>query len=671
MTLITLLFISITAKSEEGYARQEGEIFYIGNNRIERSFKWNSGNLITIAILDKESGKKWENSSNQADFFVPGQKSSDMKPGSWQAERVSNPVTNPYLQVTVSCTIEGLHIRRVFRVYDDTPAIAVDTYLRGSAKNSWIIQDWDLGKWSYLPQRKILSQTEELLILDQLNLGGDHWKLDYVDFTDNTDSHNTLVKNHSETAYRENIYRGNIMFLGNIEDELGLFYLKESPVASSQLSYPGADFIVGQGKVKVIGAGVVASDIVGDEWTKTYSVLFGVSAADRYSQLKALHSYHKAKRKQDPANEEMILMNTWGDRGTGRSLTEQFCFEQIDACAALGVSHFQLDWGWQESRDYVDDQGREIKRWTPKQSLYPNGFERVVEYGKRAGVEVCLYFVPNLKHDNEAWEDDADILIGLNKKYGVRIFKIDGQQMQSKVGEERARRMYEKVMRETNYEVIFNYDITAGQRGGFFYLNEYGNLFVENRYTLYKNYFPYKTLRNLWMLSQYIPAEKIQVEFLNRFRNEDKYGEDIFAPKNYSMDYLFAVSMAGQPLAFMDVGNLPDDAFENRDLIKQYREIQHQFHRGIILPIGDEPSGRSWTGFQSIGEDEGFLLFFREYNSNSLEEVRTWLEPGKTVELTPVLGTGKRAKQKVKRAGGISVELPLKNSFVLYRYVVK
>lgn len=53
-------------------------------------------------------------------------------------------------------------------------------------------------------------------------------------------------------------------------------------------------------------------------------------------------------------------------------------------------------------------------------------------------------------------------------------------------------------------------DETAGRRGGYHYLNEYGNLFLENRYTDWTNYYPYTTLRNLWMLSKYVPAEKFQ-----------------------------------------------------------------------------------------------------------------------------------------------------------------
>ena len=52
-----------------------------------------------------------------------------------------------------------------------------------------------------------------------------------------------------------------------------------------------------------------------------------------------------------------------------------------------------------------------------------------------------------------------------------------------------------------------------------------------NRYTDWGNYYPYRTLRNLWMLSRYVPAEKMQIEFLNKWRNADKYdAADLLPP---------------------------------------------------------------------------------------------------------------------------------------------
>ena len=41
---------------------------------------------------------------------------------------------------------------------------------------------------------------------------------------------------------------------------------------------------------------------------------------------------------------------------------------------------------------------------------------------------------------------------------------------------------------------------------GYLAAREYGTLFVENRYTDFGNYYPHRTLRNLWMLARYVPC---------------------------------------------------------------------------------------------------------------------------------------------------------------------
>ena len=109
-----------------------------------------------------------------------------------------------------------------------------------------------------------------------------------------------------------------------------------------------------------------------------------------------------------------------------------------------------------------------------------------------------------------------------------------------------------KVLDETGNNAVFNLDVTAGRRGGYHYFNEFGNLFLENRYTDWQNYYPDTTLRNLWMLSKYVPSRNLQIEFLNKWRNAGKYEGDPFAPSNYSFEYLFAITMAAQPLAWFE-----------------------------------------------------------------------------------------------------------------------
>ena len=341
------------------------------------------------------------------------------------------------------------------------------------------------------------------------------------------------------------------------------------------------------------------------------------------------------------------------------------------------MSHFQIDDGWQYGKSPNSTVAKGSFKniwdnpdyWTPDPDKYPRGLKPVVEKGRELGIEIGLWYNPSIQNDFADWEKDASAIVGLYRKYGIRIFKIDGLGIPSKKAEKNLRRLFDRVLEQTDNAVMFNLDATAGRRGGYHMFNEYGNIFLENRYTDWGNYYPYWTLRNLWMLSKYVPAEKIQVEFLNKWRNDRKYEGDTFAPSVYSFEYVFAVSMAGQPLAWMEASNLPEEAFDIAPVIKGYRDVSADFHSGVILPIGEEPSGRSWTGFQSICSDkEGYVLVYREASERGAAFVKTWLSEGVKVKFTPVLGYGKAFTAKVDRNGEIRFALPEENSYALYRY---
>ena len=99
--------------------------------------------------------------------------------------------------------------------------------------------------------------------------------------------------------------------------------------------------------------------------------------------------------------------------------------------------------------------------------------------------------------------------------------------------------------------------------------------------------------------------------------------------------------------------------------------MQHELHSGVILPIGSEPSGSSWTGFQSIvSPTEGFLLVYREATPEAACELPTRLPEGASVSLTAVLGSGTDASLTAGPDGRLPLSLPQPNSFALYRYKI-
>ncbi|NWJ51376.1 MAG: alpha-galactosidase [Bacteroidetes bacterium] len=680
LSLLTCIFIQLSwANSVKScYAHLQNDTLRVGNDYIERVFVWNSGNIITCALIDKESGQIWKSNNKIPDLTFPLQ-SKEAKNSSFKSHIVpSNGVHSEYFEAEVSFTLDSLSIKRIYRVYPSCSVIACDTYLKGQAKGEWVYKPQNIADLQNIEKLEEHLNQKQYPVLDHLSFTGKHWSLESIEFMDITDRNNTLVKPVKAISYRANTFRGNILFAHNSETNKGFFILKEAPCSSVQLAYPENDFVTEYADFKVIGLGVDEKDLSTIEWTKTYSCVLGVYAGDEVNKLTTLHNYQKQMRPEKSLADEMIMMNTWGDRGQDTKVNESFCMNELKSAARLGITHFQIDDGWQSGRSansaFTGGTFKNIwsnpNYWTPDPKRYPNGIKPVVDAGQKLGINVCLWFNPSIQNDYIDWKKDAKAILTLYKEAGIKVFKIDGLQIPNRLSEKRLRMMFDEVLEGSNREISFNLDVTAGRRGGYFYFNDLGNIFLENRYTDWQNYYPYWTLRNLWMLSKYIPTQKLQIEFLNKWRNQDKYAGDIFGPKNYSFEYLFAITMAAQPLAWMEGTGLPEEAFSLKNTILKYKTIQHDFHQGVVLPIGDEPSGSSWTGFQSIKDKEGYLLIFREYNMASKKNIVVHLPAGTKIECVNLFHPNKPTKMIISEDKTIPVEIKDKNDFIMYKYKI-
>ncbi|MGV8096356.1 MAG: alpha-galactosidase [Mangrovibacterium sp.] len=638
-------------------ARLENDVLILENSKIIRTYKWNGGNIITQSLSDKEVGSVWQMNVSKPDFDFPGQ-SDWAEHAAFSVKVVPETAIAPeHLEAEIIYSLDKLEIKRVFRLYRDCPVIACDLYFRGEPATN---------------------DNKNIPVIEKIELPGKHWKLNAIEFSDMTDGNNTLIFDVQALSYRSKMYRGNILFAHDNLSDKGIFILKEAPASNVQLAYPGGDFITEFGKILTIGAGLNPEDLDPLEWTRGYGFATGIYSGGEINRLTALREYQKNIRIHKPGRDEMILMNTWGDRGEDKRINEKFALGELEAGAQLGITHFQLDAGWQKGHGiYFTQNGSTSNIWSRNDyweshpERFPNGFDPVVKRGKELGIEICLWFNPSSENSNENWEKDANVLIGMYEKYGIRTFKIDGVNLPDKLAEINFRRFLEKVLLETDYKVIFNLDVTAGRRGGYHFFNEYGNIFLENRYTDIQNYYPYTSLRNLWMLSKYVPPQNLQIEFLNKWRNAANYQGDPYGPANYSFEYLFAITMAAQPLAWFEATGLPEEAFSIAPVIKKYREIQFDFHNGNIFPIGDEPSGKSWCGFQSVQKNKGYFLVFREANEEQKYSLKTWLTPGTKIKCTPVLGKGATFDSKVGTEGIVSFRLDEKNTYALYKYIVE
>jgi len=651
------------------------------NDVVFAKYLWNNGNLIRLAFGDVRSGRSVIIADKRPNVSIGSPGSGSPVKGIIEISEVdATPVRAAHLGVTVISSDGNLSVKRVFRIFPACPAIGCELWLKGkyTGTGQASLNQGDLRNIESEEAR--LQEEVSRVTIDMIKTEGMHWEATSVEFFDITDRNNTLVQEYNRLVYRqETQMRGNLLLLENRLNGDRLFMLKEAPASSVQLNYPGYDFTVRHGEVKATGMGITPSDINDSTWTRVYSVATGMAVSDDPpGLLTAIRKYQMTLRLLVPGRDEMILMNTWGDRSQDKRVGEAFAMAELEAGARLGITHFQLDDGWQTGRSAnsafeggsFDNIWRNPDYWKPDPVKFPRGLSPVVEKGKEFGIEVCVWFNPSPDDGNINWEKDADALTELYKKYGIRTFKIDGVRLPDKKSEVNFRNFLDKVVRETDGNAVFNLDVTAGRRAGYHYFTEYGNLFLENRYTDWKNYYPYWTLRNLWMLSKYVPSQKLQIEFLNIRRNQANYKDDPFGPANYAFDYVFAITMMAQPLAWFEGTGLPEEAFRTADMIKKYRNIQSDIHSGIILPVGEEPDGYSWTGFQSIKDNEGYLLVFRERNVEERSSVRTWFSEGDRIKFEPVLGSGRVFTAEAGRSGQVTFELGKPDSFCLYKYAV-
>lgn len=211
--LFTMLLCGMSAFPQEGcYSRLRNDTLTIGNSRIERRFVWNGGNLMTHSLTDFSSGQVWTSRSLAPDFKVTGDARSTG--GRCSTKRIAETDIHPArLEITVEFSLGTLDVRRVYRICADTPAIACDTYLKGS------VAQLPGGRAVNAADRKNIESTADMqsqpvaATLDRFNPGGFHWHTRIVEFQDVTDWNNNLVFETDVIPYRKNSYRGNLLFV--------------------------------------------------------------------------------------------------------------------------------------------------------------------------------------------------------------------------------------------------------------------------------------------------------------------------------------------------------------------------------------------------------------------------------------------------------------------------
>ncbi|AWW00157.1 alpha-galactosidase [Arcticibacterium luteifluviistationis] len=678
LLLICLFISTITIAQDEGligalnsekdsiescYSILQNDTLTIGNSFIERRFRWNGGHVISIDIANKKSGKTINiKNGNTPDFGIKGLPVNSKKNNYSSTAVNASPIIPSHLMIQVLLEYEGLEVKQIFKVFPSSMGIS--------------------SEYSLKKINSSLQFNAEDISIEQLNIENIHWAMEAIEFIDNTDRNNTFVKKENLLPYKSNEYVGNILYMSSLTENKGLYFLKEAPCSTIQLNYPGYDFSSylkpNSTIVKSAGLGIKPEDLIINEWVKTFGYVIGVHDNQDITKKIALRSYQTNLRISRPDRDEMMMVNTWGDRNKDTKLREQFILDELKEAHKFGFTHYQIDDGWQQGLSKNSGVAGErlwdqwsFEDWLPNKQRFPNGFNSILALADSLNIKIGLWFHPSNENEYANWSQDADIVINLYRTFGITNIKVDGIKLPTKKADINLERFFNKILAETNYEMVFNVDATADNRYGYHYNNHLGNIFLENRYTDFKNYYPYQTLRNLWMLSAYMPSQRLQIEFLNKWRRAEVYGDEPFAPGNYSFDYVFAITMPSQPLGFFETTGLPDEADKSIELFKQYKAIHTELHNAQIFPIGNEPNGKSFTGFQFLTSDtEGYVLVFRELNDSEQFNLPTLFAPDKKVKFKKVYGDGFDFKAKTDYEGKVIFNIDKPNSFCLYKYTL-
>ena len=418
-----------------------------------------------------------------------------------------------------------------------------------------------------------------------------------------SDHHDTPVSKRTVYAFR-----------GRLERTEGLIFLLSIPTEGKSVVYivPAPDIIL---PTISIDKGVLSISCGG------YPVIKGECQTGKEAALcRAWYrSVYKPKRL-------VSMSNTWGDRGGASVVYEKFLIDEIDAAEFLGLDVMQVDAGWSTGIGFGEDENGlrvfEGDCWAVVEKNFPNGIESISPYAAARGVETGLWFSPHCNGNYKYFDRDIAILKRAHDEWGFHHFKLDALQLNT-VEKCHGTVDFIKAILDFGEHSDVDLDVTANQRLGYLACAPYGTLFVENRYTAWSNYYPHATLRNLWRLSEFVCASKLQMELLNPKRFTDKYREDdMLRPETYDIDYMFASVMVSNPLIWMEMQHLaPREKEQLRDIISIWKQYRDELVRADVRPILEEPSGTSLTGFAAETEDALHLILLREVTDRDLFDV--------------------------------------------------
>lgn len=583
------------------YAALADNLFEAGNSRVRRVWRISHGGLVPFSLENVLTGEPLVLSETETicPVEVPAEDDEHGTVSFVGGENDDLGFSAPCLLCTLTFSYKRFAVQYEISIYPELPVLRCRMFFRGAAG---------------LPVRSVP-------LLDAVTMKEKHCAWECISLRTVTDFHNDLVRKTDGLFYPsgETMLSGNILRIHRTLRGDGLAFVREAPSLEEQVRWPGHDFTISGNRVCACAAGFTDMDCKADEWVPLYGLaLFLYEGGDPAFSL-ALRGYSESRHRFRPGFDGTVACNTWGNDSDGKNICQEFLEKDLRAARESGITHYQIDAGW-DSRETDPRTGRIF--WKPNISVLPLGFGPFRTLAERLDATPGIWFEPYTDdgHQYGCYRQDAATLAELYNKGGFRFFKLDGFRLPDYTTTYRFEKMMRLVLENTGRAAFFNLDVTNWPRTGFFGATQYGSLFLENRYTDRLTYYPHLTLRNVWQLSRWFPTYRLQAEFLDTARNAELYAPgDGMAPSRCGTVYALATVLLASPLAWMEPNRL--DAATRRDihdLLTATADARAEAARSPVLPIGGEPDGHAFTGFQVLcGENRGYLLLFREASEES------------------------------------------------------
>ena len=676
------------------FCHVDGTSLTLGNSRLQRELSWSTGWPVSTSFENRTTGHRWGPGVGQAPLALAQLAGIDLAGsqvtcGSEVGDNLG--LSEPFLRVKLTFAAKGSTLVLHHDLWPDSPFVTTRWLVKAAPGHVFPAVGTTASASIQAPiEKDFATGTGQSLSLpapdtvDCHNLNVRHAKLTAFELFDVTDAHDYPVTKHSLALYSRTTTNvpGSLFLLDDYQADEALLLVKEGPTVAGSLSRFQDELAVhGQRFVALRGSGIGAGETT-QEILPAYGCTWGVGSPK--TLLREYRRLYQRVRLAKVDRDLYIMSNTWGDRSQDKAVNESFLLAEIEVAAQIGVDIVQIDDGWQKGKTANSALAKggawggyyaaDAEFWAVNLEKFPRGLTPLLDRAHGYGIRLGLWFSPDSTQGYAAWQRDANTLLGLWRRYGICHFKLDGIHLDHKTSEVNLLRFLESVVRESQGAVTFNFDVTAEVRYGYLYEKHLGTLFVENRYTDWGNYFPHSTLRNLWLLSGVLPPQRLQMEVLNPRRNAHRYdAQSLFGPDHYEMDYLFASVMVSQPLLWMEMTGLaPADTKTLASLVAVYRRERITLSQGEVLPLGQEPDGQSFTGFQVItAEGRGYVLVFRE----STKGDSAWLSlsdlapgPLRLDNLAQSQGVKVNWSNDIDDQGRWAVNLSQPRSFVLARY---